>query len=114
MPEKPRFTLQLTLRDNRGVESPLICAFDCDQALRISVRAVEDLKMGAELGVTTFDDAVELIRTKELRRKVFIKTAERLAGYLADLMEDAEGWHDPERVEPARSALGGGDWERVG
>jgi hypothetical protein len=84
MMDKPRFTLMLMLIDNNGFEQPLRLAIGCDQALRISSRAV--------------------------RRSLFKTIAQQLAGQMADRMEDAEGWHDPERIEAARRNLGR-NWE---
>lgn len=108
MGDKPRFTLMLTLRDNEGFEPPLSWAVGCDAALRISTRAVDELRMAHGIGlIMRMDDAVELMRTKELRRKIFKDVALQLAGQMADRMEDADGWHDPDRIEPAREALGG-------
>lgn len=108
-PDRSRFTLQLTLRDNHGCEQPLSMAIDVDRALRISSRAIDEMRMGADLGVSlaSFDDVVTLIRTKEMRRNLFKDLAVQLAGQMADRMEDAEGWHDPDRIEPARKQLGG-------
>ena len=107
--DKPRFTLTLTLRDNHGFEQPLSWAIGCDRALRISARAVDEMKMGADLGISTIslDEAVTMMRTKEMRRDLFKEIAVHLAGQMADRMEDAEGWHDPSRVEAARKSLGG-------
>lgn len=84
-------------------------AIDVDRALRISSRAIDEMKMGADLGVSlvSFDDVVTLIRTKEMRRELFKDAAVQLAGQMADRMEDAEGWHDPDRIDPARKQLGG-------
>lgn len=109
MADRPRFTLTLTLRDNHGFEQPLSWAIDVDQALRISSRAVDDLKMSADLGVSMvgLDEAIQMMRTKEMRRATFKQLAVQLAGQMADRMEDAEGWHDADRIEPARAALGG-------
>lgn len=109
MVEKARFNLTLTLRDNHGFEQPLSWSIDVDQALRISSRAVDELKMGADLGVglVSFNETVELIRTKEIRRELFVQIAVQLATQMADRIEDAEGWHDANRIEPARAALGG-------
>lgn len=103
-----RFTLRLTLLDNEGFEPPLSWAIGCDAALRISARAVDELRMAHGIGIImAMDDAVTLMRTKEMRRKIFKDVALQLAGQMADRMEDAEGWHDPDRIEPAREALGG-------
>lgn len=111
MIDQPRFTLHLVLRDCRGEQQPLEMAIGLDEEVRISTRAVDDMKAGPELGVSmmTMGDVVTLIRTREIRKSVFRQTAERLGALMAERMEDAEGWHDPSRIEPAREQLGG-DW----
>lgn len=107
MSEKPRFTLQLTLRDNQSYDAPLHMAIDVDEVLRISSREVSEMRMGADFGVATmdFDAVVHLIRTKEFRRKFFVEAAQRLGALMAERMEDAEGWHDTGRIAPAREEL---------
>jgi hypothetical protein len=109
MMDKPRFTLMLMLIDNNGFEQPLRSAIGCDQALRISSRAVSELKMSVDLGIPS-SCSIEIIKTKEMRRSLFKMIAQQLAGQMADRMEDAEGWHDPERIEAARRDLGR-NWE---
>lgn len=106
MHDKPRFTIEMTIRDNYTGER-WRHAIGCDEALSISARAVEDLRAGPVLGASlmSFNDAVELIRTKELRRVILRDTALRLSGQIADHLQDAEGWHDASRIEPARAAL---------
>jgi hypothetical protein len=104
-----RFTLALVLCDREGSGPPISMAIPCDAALRIGWRAVDELKTG--LTTIPFDEAVTMMRVKEMRRKIFRQIAERLAMQLADRMEDAEGWHDPDRIGPAREQLGG-DWSR--
>lgn len=101
MPNGPRFTLTLSLHDNHGAEPPLFWAIGCDQALRISARIVSEMRAG----FVGMDDAVKIMRTKEMRRNIFAQVAEQLAHQMADRMEDAEGWHDAERVELARQQL---------
>ena len=106
MSEKPRFTIQMTIRDNYGVDS-WHHAIGCDDAMKISNREVDDLKMGPDLGVSliSFDAAVRILKTKELRRDILMMAAKQLAAGLADRLEDSEGWHDPSRIEPAKRAL---------
>jgi len=108
MSDRPRFTLQLTLHDEQGFQRPLHWAIGVDDELRISTRAVDEMKMNSELGVSTMtiDDVVTLMRVKEFRRKMFQAAAIRLAGQMANAMEDAEGWHGTDRIEPARKQLG--------
>ena len=108
MTERAHFTLQITLRDNHGYEQPLAMAIDLNQELRISTRAVDEMKLG--IGLVSMDQAVTLMRTREMRKDLFIQAATRLGALLAERMEDAEGWHDASRIEPAREQLGG-DWK---
>lgn len=110
MTDQPKFTIQMTIRDNQTGES-YHHAVGCDEALRIGTRAVEDLKAGSFLGAALMpmDAAVTLMKTREMRRDLLFHAAKMLAGQMADRMQDAEGWHDTSRIEPARKALGG-DW----
>lgn len=109
MTQRPAFTLELSLRDNRGFDQPIRMAIDVDNELRVSTRAVSDLKMAADFRMSIVDGtaAVEIMRIKELRRDLFVQLAERLVAQMVDRMEDAEGWHDASRVTPARKQLGG-------
>jgi hypothetical protein len=103
------FQLVLTLRDKRhghDFNLPISMAIELDQELRIAPRLVDEMK----IGIGTFDGAVRLMRVREIRKRSFIAAATRLGALLAERMEDAEGWHDVERTEPARKQLGG-DWE---
>jgi hypothetical protein len=111
MTDRPRFTIELTIRDNYSMES-YHHAIGCDQALRISTRAVDDLKSGSSLGVSLMGmaEAVTLMKTREMRRDLLRKAAVQLAEQTADRMQDAEGWHDESRIGPARKALGG-EWD---
>lgn len=104
---KAQFTLELSLRPNGIGEQSLHMAIDLDHELRISSRAVDE----AKIGFADFGSVVTMMKTKEFRRRLFVETAMRLAEQMADRMEDAEGWHDPSRIEPARQQLGG-KWER--
>lgn len=108
MTDRPRFTLQITLRDNYGEQQPIAMAIPLDDELRISPRAVDEMKMGLLGGM---DQVVTLMRKREYRRGLFRAACERLGALLAERMEDAEGWHDVERIEPARKQLGG-TWPR--
>lgn len=103
MTDTPRFTIELRIRDRFG-EADYVMAIGCDEALRISTRAVEELKFGLCTGIA---EAVGLMRTREMRRDLLRSAAKQLAGAMADRMEDAEGWHDPSRIELSRKALGG-------
>lgn len=103
MSAHPRFTLIMTLRDNEsfGQDGILSVAVGVDQQVKISLQSVDMMK----IGFGSFESTVELIRRKEFRKKLFVETAERLGTLLAERMEDAEGWHDASRIEPARAEL---------
>lgn len=103
MAERARFTLEITLRDNHSYEPSLRMAIDLDQEVRIEPRAVDEMKAG----FGSFDGTVRLMKVREFRKNLFIRAAERLGALLAERMEDAEGWHDASRIEPARRQLGG-------
>src|SRR3990167_5917275 len=99
MSDRPsRFTIELTIRDNEGGDK-WVHAIGCDEALSISYRAVDELKAGF---LTSMDSAVQLMKQREMRRVPLMEAARRLAGQMADRLEDSEGWHDPDRIEPAR------------
>ncbi len=102
MTDQPQFTIQLSIIHNRGSER-YTHAIGCDQALYIGWRPVEEMKIGA----VSMNDAVQLMRVREVRRDLLKQVAIQCAGQMADYMEDAEGWHDPSRIKPARKSLGG-------
>lgn len=106
-----RFTLMMTIQDGRREQEPVRMAIGIDEAMRISSRLVDDIKAGPSLGVALVDTntVVRVMKERQLRRDVLKQLAIQLAGQLADRLEDAEGWHDASRIEPARAALGG-DW----
>ena len=101
MMKEPRFTISLVLRDNHSFDRPLQMSVSCDEALRISARAVDEMKAG----FATLSSTVEMMKVREMRKDVFQRVAERLARMMAERMEDAEGWHDVSRVEPALPAF---------
>lgn len=102
----PRFVIQLSLLDKAKYDPPLHIAVEVDDLVRITPREVEEMK----LGLSTFEGTVALMKRREFRKELFIQAATKLGTLLAERMEDAEGWHDTSRVEPAREQLGG-KWE---
>jgi hypothetical protein len=85
-------------------------------ALPISEFTASDIERLKPLGKTAlavmldgrnFEQAVEVLRTKQYRKDLFIDAATSLGRLLAERMEDAEVWHDESRVEPARRQLTG-------
>ncbi len=57
-----------------------------------------------ELG-GTFDECVTVMKQREFRKDFFIRECRRIGTLLAERMEDAEGWHDVSRIEPAKREL---------
>lgn len=53
----------------------------------------------------SFDDVVETMKRREFRKDFFIHECRRIGALLAERMEDAEGWHDTSRIEPAKREL---------
>jgi len=53
----------------------------------------------------SFETVVTAIRTREYRKDLFQRECHRLGTLLAERMEDAEGWHDTSRIEPAKRSL---------
>ncbi len=56
-------------------------------------------------GLTRFEDAVTILKRREYRKDLFISAARQIGALLAERMEDAEGWHDASRQEPAKAEL---------
>jgi len=64
-------------------------------------------RLEAVLGMVTMEETVEILRARECRKDVVTKMAQSLGTMLAERMEDAEGWHDISRIEPAKKQLRG-------
>jgi hypothetical protein len=104
-----RFQLQLTLRDKMTGETLHTAADLAGDTIRISARDVSEMKLGRDLGVALMpvDQVITIMRQREYRKDLFVMAATQLAKAMAERMEDAEGWHDQSRIEPARQSLGG-------
>lgn len=57
------------------------------------------------VGKGDFNRVAEVLRLKQYRRDLFVKQCQCLGELLAERMEDAEGWHDVSRMEPAKAQL---------
>lgn len=60
-----------------------------------------------EVPMNSFEETIEILRERQFRKELFVSEATRLGNLLAERMEDAEGWHDQSRVEPAKEQLRG-------
>lgn len=47
----------------------------------------------------SFEAAVEVLKTKQFRKDLFIAESKRLGALLAEYMEDKEGWHGEDRQQ---------------
>jgi len=61
--------------------------------------------MSGRVPLQNIDDVVKVMKVREFRKEVFQNECWRLGTLLAERMEDAEGWHDVSRIEPAKAAL---------
>ena len=103
--ERGMFTFELVLTEKEGFDPPLRMAVDLDASvIDGGMHIPKPLEM--ELGMASMSDVVEVIQRKHIRKDLFIRAAKNLAASMAERMEDAEGWHDERRVEPARKSLG--------
>ena len=50
---------------------------------------------------------IEKIKTREFRKELLRESCKLLGEKLAQTMQDAEGWHDASRIDPARRVLKG-------
>lgn len=101
----PRFTLQLTLRDRHG-SNDLSMAIDLeDETIGYRREAWRD-REEMEIGAVSLTSAAKVLEQRAFRKDLFTTAAKRLGTLLAERMEDAEGWHDESRIEPAREQLG--------
>ena len=55
--------------------------------------------------LNSFEEIVDILKIKQFRKDLFMNECRRLGALLAERMEDAEGWHDESRIEPAKKSL---------
>lgn len=53
-------------------------------------------------GELSFNDGVEILQVREIRREAFINDARRMGMALANHLEDKEGWHGLDRQESVK------------
>jgi len=97
MKHERRFFLRMSFYDNEG-NTFAERAIEIDSAWT-GQRYAEIKPPRAGFDAVTFEDAVEVLRVRELRRKDFIRDAARMGMALADHLEDKEGWHGVDRQE---------------
>lgn len=93
---EPRWTLQLTFKNNEGMSYHM--AVDIEHNIARTLQRIEP-PPPAEISPFTFTDVVEIIRRRVFRKDLFVREATRLGHLLAERMEDKEGWHGIKREE---------------
>ena len=105
---KPKLTL--TFDPGEG-ESVVRMCIDLD---RHTARQFQSIKppiqhtvpwLAGAAALDSFEDVVEIMKLREFRKDFFIRECRRIGALLAERMEDAEGWHDVSRIEPAKREL---------
>mgnify|MGYP001558573475 CR=1 FL=1 len=109
MSREPRWNLTLTLHGPDGTLLGMTLPLDHMRGMelaRISPPRLYDF-MPVCGGRDPMTQVAEVIRKRTYRKSFFIEECQRLGQLLAERMEDAEGWHDESRIEPAKQQLRG-------
>lgn len=104
---KRRATMTLSFDPDNG-SPPLRMTLPISEMTAADLERLKSLPrdaIGAMLDGRTFEQAVETLRSKMFRKDLFVDVATSLGRLLAERMEDAEGWHDESRIEPAKAQL---------
>jgi len=92
-----RYTIKLSVYDKTGSDEWHM-ATDSDEFPVFSERFIDEMKAGvAFVGSSAMDQAVTVMKKREFRREFLKEAALKLAGRLADYIEDSEGWHGEQR-----------------
>lgn len=103
-----KWTLRLTFENQWGDSYTM--AIDVDQHVSREIQHIEPPprdEIEKLVRPMTFDQVCEVIKRRQFRKDLFIGETKRLGALLAERMEDAEGWHDESRIEPAMKELRG-------
>ena len=105
-----KWTLTLTFSNSYG--QSFSRAIDVDHSIAREIQHIEPLKSGIDLMLNPmpFAEACRVLKTKQLRKDLFMQEATRLGGQLAEYLEDKEGWHGESRKKTIALSLSkGGD-----
>jgi hypothetical protein len=94
---------KLTLTFDAGLGERFSMCIDLEEHVASKMERV--LPPSSFPGVETFESVVEKMLAKKFRKDKFIAECHRLGSLLAERMEDAEGWNDESRIEPAKKEL---------
>jgi len=105
---------KLTLTFDPGEGAPIVrMCLDLDRHTACQFESIKPPILHTVPWVTgsvalqSFDEVVEIMKVREFRKDFFIRECRRIGALLAERMEDAEGWHDASRIEPAKRELAG-------
>lgn len=77
------------------------CAVSVEAFAFMETYALEKSPAAGFPGEHAFTDVVTMMRRRAFRKGVLIAEAQRLAGQIAERLEDREGWHGADRQETA-------------
>ena len=102
---EPKPTLRLTFDAGYGESFTMVVPLSSNVAEKCQRVPPPSEMPFASAGMEPFEEVVEMIWTRQFRKDLFMDQARNLGALLAERMEDAEGWHDLSRVEPAKREL---------
>ncbi len=106
MSREPQWHLTLTLHGPTGERYAMSVPMD-HMAGEELARIKPPSRALMEFGLVSKESVIEVIRKRTYRKDFFKHECLRLGTLLSERMEDAEGWHDESRVEPAKQQLRG-------
>lgn len=109
MRDDTQWTLALTLTGPDGTRLGMALPIDNIHGMELARVAPPSLYRLAAVTrrADPMKEMVEIFRRREFRKDFFVDEGRRLGALLAERMEDAEGWHDTSRIEPAKRQLRG-------
>lgn len=99
MTDPRQLTLTISLADGYGkVHGKLTREVPEDVAF-MGERVADDFRSNAFVGAVNLNDAVKILKVREFRKELLIKSAKNMGVLLAEHLEDKEGWHGLKRQE---------------
>ena len=95
-----RLFLELKLVDEHGKVHGVVRREISNHVAYLGPRAAERIRNPAPFdGASTFDDAIKVLKVRELRKDTLRGVTPMLGEQLADFLYDREGWSEPSRQE---------------
>lgn len=95
----PKLFLELKLVDEHGKVHGVVRRQISDHVAYLGPRTAERLRNPVSFAGETFEDAVQVLKARELRKHTLRGVTPMLGDQLADFLYDREGWSDPSRQE---------------